>query len=137
MDRLRHFIYLTLFPGTQLAILKMSNQCIMQSIRLKRNYVRQALHCLSIQPQVEQLSLCCTKQGKSSLMLIRSVSAFQFLKRQPAYFIVSDNPDEISLQWNGNDELSFIGTFSLILSLNNQCQRVVIPNIDLLLITTS
>lgn len=65
------------------------------------------------------------------------MSAFRFLKRQLAYFTVTDNTDEISLQWDGNDELGFIGTFSLILSFNNQGQRVVVPNIDLLLITTS
>lgn len=70
-------------------------------------------------------------------MLMRPMSAFRFLKRQFAYFTITDNPDEISLGWDGNDELSFIGTFSLILSLNNQCQRIVVSNIDLLLITTS
>jgi hypothetical protein len=70
-------------------------------------------------------------------MLIRPGSALRFLMKQLAYFTVSDNPNEISLQWNGNDELSFIGTFPLILRLDNQCQRVVIPNIDLLLITAS
>lgn len=65
------------------------------------------------------------------------MSVFRFLKRQFAYFTVADNPDEISLWGDGNNELSFIGSFSLVLSLNNQCQRVVIPNIDLLLISTS
>ena len=68
---------------------------------------------------------------------MRTMSAFRFLKRQLAYFTVADHPDEIGLRWDGNDELSFIGTFPLILSLNNQGQRVVVPNIDLLLITTS
>lgn len=70
-------------------------------------------------------------------MLMRPMSAFQYLKRQFAYFTVTDNPNEISLRWDGNDELSFIGTFSLVLSLNDQCQRVVVPNIDLLLISVS
>lgn len=69
-------------------------------------------------------------------MLMRPVSVFRFLKRQLAYFTIADNPNEISLRWDGDNELSFVGPFSLVLSLNDQCQRVVIPNIDLLLIPT-
>lgn len=60
-------LYLSdLISGTQLAILNMSYQCIMQSIKLERNYVRQALYCLAIQPWVEWLSLHYTKLGSSS-----------------------------------------------------------------------
>ena len=58
-------------------------------------------------------------------------------KRLLAYFIVPDNPDEISLRRDGDDELRFVGALPLVLCLHSQGQRVVVSNVELLLITAS
>lgn len=70
-------------------------------------------------------------------MLKRPGGVLWFSKRRLAYFIVPDNPDEISLRRDGDDELRFVGALPLVLRLHGQGQRVVIPNVELLLITAS
>lgn len=70
-------------------------------------------------------------------MLIRPARALGSPERQLAHLAVADNPDEVGLWRDGHDELGLIGAFPLVLSLHDQCQRVVVPNIDLPLITGS
>lgn len=70
-------------------------------------------------------------------MLKRPGAVLWFSKRRLAYFVVSDNSDEISLRRDGDYELRFVGTLPQVLRLHGQGQRVVVPNVELLLITAS
>lgn len=57
-------------------------------------------------------------------------------KQLEFYLVVTNNSDEICLGWNNDKEFCFIGSLPLVLSTDNEGQRIVITNVDLLLITT-